>query len=139
MFDDTRDFIQVHYLTTQREDTPFWRANKHDLRLSDSVKEKLELYQSGLTVNMPLSDAESYYGNFECEFRNFWTNSNFYCVMAGMGWAPKRALPWVRLRPDSQRKAELEFDLIKARSDSLRDTLPSNHAYLSQLHGKAQR
>lgn len=139
MFDDTRDFIQVHYLTTQREDTPFWRANKHDLRLSDSVKEKLELYQSGLTVNMPLSDAESYYGNFECEFRNFWTNSNFYCVMAGMGWAPKRALPWVRLRPDSQRKAELEFDLIKARSVSLRDTLPSNHAYLSQLHGKAQR
>jgi tryptophan 6-halogenase len=136
MFDDTRDFIQVHYLTTQREDTAFWRANKHDLRLSDSVKEKLELYQAGLTVNMPLSDAESYYGNFECEFRNFWTNSNFYCVMAGMGWAPERALPWVRMRPDSQRKADLEFDLIKARSISLRDTLPSNHAYLQQLHGK---
>ena len=37
---------------------------------------------------MPLSDNENYYGNFECEFRNFWTNSNFYCIFAGMGWLP---------------------------------------------------
>src|SRR6185369_4783554 len=29
MYDDCRDFIQVHYLTTARDDTPFWRANKH--------------------------------------------------------------------------------------------------------------
>ena len=136
MFDDTRDFIQVHYLTTEREDTAFWRANKNDLRLSDSVKEKLELYQAGLTVNMPLSDAESYYGNFECEFRNFWTNSNFYCVMAGMGATPKQSLPWIRLRPESQRKAELEFEMIKARSLALQESLPSNHRYLRQLHGK---
>jgi hypothetical protein len=59
--------------------------------------------------------------------------------MAVMGWAPDRALPWVRLRPDSQRKAELEFELIKARSVSLRDTLPSNHQYLTQLHSKTGR
>ncbi len=136
MFDDSRDFIQVHYLTTQREDTPFWRANKHELRLSDSVKEKLELYRAGLTVNMPLADADSYYGNFECEFRNFWTNSNFYCVMAGMGWTPEQALSWIRLRPDSQRKAELEFEAIKKQSAALRASLPTNHQFLKQLHGK---
>jgi len=136
MFDDTRDFIQVHYLTTEREDTAFWRANRHELKLSDSVKEKIELYQAGLTVNMPLSDSDSYYGNFECEFRNFWTNSNFYCVMAGMGWAPERALPYIRLRPDSQRKAQQEFEAIKARSAELLASLPSCHQYLKQVHGK---
>jgi hypothetical protein len=136
MFDDTRDFIQVHYLTTEREDTAFWRANRHDLRLSDSVKEKIELYQAGLTVNMPLSDSDSYYGNFECEFRNFWTNSNFYCVMAGMGCAPERALPYIRLRPESQRKAQHEFEAIKARSAELLASLPSCHEYLKQVHRK---
>jgi tryptophan halogenase len=136
MFDDSRDFIQVHYLTTQRDDTAFWRANQHDLRLSDSVKEKLELFRAGLPVNMPLSDAESYYGNFECEFRNFWTNSNFYCVMAGMGWVPEQSLPWVRLRQESRAKAEREFSSIRARSNALREYLPSNYDYLRQVHGK---
>ncbi len=136
MFDDSRDFIQVHYLTTQREDTPFWRANKHDLHLSDQVQEKIELYKAGLTVNMPLSDAESYYGNFECEFRNFWTNSNFYCVMAGMGWVPETALSWIRQRPESQGKAELQFEALKRRSAELQASLPTNYQFLKQLHGK---
>jgi tryptophan halogenase len=123
-------------LTSQRNDTAFWRANQHDLRLSDAVKEKLELYDAGLTVNMPLSDADSYYGNFECEFRNFWTNSNFYCVLAGMGRTPKRALSWIRQRPESQLKAEVEFDAIKSRSAALMGSLPSNYEFLKQLHGK---
>ena len=136
MFDDTRDFIQCHYLTTQRDDTAFWRANAHDLRLSDQVKEKLELYKAGLTVNMPLADADSYYGNFETEFRNFWKNSNFYCVMAGMGVMPEQSLPNIRLRPESQRKAEAEFEAIKRKSAELQASLPTNHQFLKQLHGK---
>jgi len=32
MFDDSRDFIQAHYLSTPRQDTPFWKANKYDRR-----------------------------------------------------------------------------------------------------------
>ncbi len=136
MFDDTRDFIQVHYLTTEREDTAFWRANRNDLRLSDSVKEKLELYDAGLTVNMPLSDAESYYGNFECEFRNFWTNSNFYCVAAGMGRVPQRSLSWIRQRPEAQAKAQQQFAALKQKSAELAASLPSCHEFLKRLHGK---
>jgi hypothetical protein len=136
MFDDSRDFIQVHYLTTPRNDTAFWRANQHELKLSDSVKHKLELYKAGLTVNMPLSDSESYYGNFECEFHNFWTNSNFYCVMAGNGWVPEQGLPFIRLRPESQRRADLEFAAVKEKSAALKASLPTCHQYLKQLHGK---
>jgi hypothetical protein len=136
MFDDSRDFIQVHYLTTARDDTAFWRANQHDLRLSDQVKEKIALYKAGLPVNMPLSDADSYYANFECEFRNFWTNSNFYCVMAGMGWVPDATLPAIRLRQQSQLKADVEFDVIKKKSAELQRSLPTNHQFLKQLHGK---
>lgn len=44
---DSRDFIQAHYLSTPRQDTPFWKANKHDLVLSDNVKPKLESYDAG--------------------------------------------------------------------------------------------
>jgi tryptophan halogenase len=136
MFDDTRDFIQMHYLTTPREDTPFWRANKHDLHLSDDAKAKLETYKSGLPVNMPITTEETYYGNFEAEFRNFWTNSSYYCILAGMGWVPDRVLPSIRYKPDSQRKAEEMFEQIRRRADVLYSELPSNYEFLRQLHGR---
>jgi tryptophan halogenase len=84
MYDDCRDFIQTHYLTTSRDDTPFWRANKHDLTLSDSVREKLANYQAGLPVAASLADASAYYNNFETEFRDFWTNSSYYCIQASL-------------------------------------------------------
>ena len=33
MFDDSRDFLQAHDLTSTRRDTPFWRANGNELKL----------------------------------------------------------------------------------------------------------
>lgn len=137
MFDDTRDFIQIHYLTTPREDTPFWRANKYALRLSDDVKYKLETYKSGLAVNMPITNEETYYANFEAEFRNFWTNSSYYCILAGMGWVPERPLPWLHYRPESVKKAQELFANIKHRSAELYAKLPTNYEFLRKLHGKA--
>jgi flavin-dependent dehydrogenase len=136
MFDDTRDFIQMHFLTTPREDTPFWRANKYELRISDDVKYKLETYKAGLTVNMPITDEDSYYSNFEAEFRNFWTNGSFYCILAGMGWEPELTLPSLRYRPEALRAAEAKFQELKRRSDELKATLPTNHQFLSKLHGR---
>lgn len=136
MFDDTRDFIQMHYLTTPRDDTPFWRANKHELRLSDDVQFKLETYKAGLAVNMPITTEETYYQNFEAEFRNFWTNSSFYCILAGMGWVPRNSIPSIRYKPDSLRKADEIFQRLKRESAELREKLPTNHEFLQQLHRK---
>lgn len=134
MFDDTRDFLQAHYLTTPREDTPFWKANKYELRLSDDIEEKLDTYRSGLAVNMPISDESTYYSSFEAEFRNFWTNSSYYCILAGMGWVPDDPIPAIRYRPESQEKAELAFHEIKKHSSELQSKLPSNYELLQKLH-----
>jgi tryptophan halogenase len=137
MFDDSRDFIQAHYLCTPREDTPFWKANKYELRLSDNIKQKLEVYKAGLTVNMPVVEAEAaYYSNFETEFNNFWTNGSYYCILAGMGWLPDRAMPALKHRADSQQKAEQMFAGVKRQAAELRERLPSNYAYLRKLHNR---
>lgn len=137
MFDDTRDFIQMHYLTTPREDTPFWRANKYDLRISDDVKHKLATYKCGLPVNTSLSNADAYYGNFDWEFRNFWTNSSFYCILAGMGWMPDQALPRLRYgSAEAMKMADEGFLAIKRESAELAAKLPTNHEFLRQLHGR---
>lgn len=87
MFDETRDIIQAHFYFSPRTDTPFWRANK-ELKLSDNILEKVEMYKSGLPINQPSTDESTYYGNFEAEFRNFWTNGSYYCIFTGMGSNP---------------------------------------------------
>ena len=137
MYDDCRDFIQAHYFTAARQDTPFWRANKHDLTQSDSIRNKVALYKAGLTVAAPLTDVAEYYGNFETEFRNFWTNSNYYCILSGMGWMPDQPSARIRHRPDSQRKAEQIFADLQHHTRELASSLPSCHEYLMQLHGKS--
>lgn len=87
MFDDTRDFLQAHHTFAPRNDSEFWRACK-DLKFADRFTEKVAMYKAGLAVDMPATDENSYYGNFEAEFRNFWSNANYYCIFAGLGPMP---------------------------------------------------
>ncbi|MGH9347590.1 MAG: tryptophan halogenase family protein [Vicinamibacterales bacterium] len=134
MFDDTRDFIQAHYLTSSRDDTAFWLANKHDLTLSPNILGKLETYKAGLTVNMPVADENAYYSNFETEFRNFWTNSSYYCILAGMGLVPERPLPTLGYRARSLNAAEAAFADVKRKQANLLASLPTNYAFLRRLH-----
>ncbi|HZG54400.1 MAG TPA: tryptophan halogenase family protein [Pyrinomonadaceae bacterium] len=134
MFDDSRDFIQAHYLATPRADTSFWKANKHDLVISDNVREKLETYDAGLAINMPFVDEDTYYRQFEVEFKNYWTNGSYYCILAGLGRDPKSALPLISHRPHKQAEAEHLFAHIKQRAAELKAKTPTNYDYLRRLH-----
>lgn len=133
MFDDSRDFIQAHFSFAPRNDTPFWRACK-DLELADDIQEKIRMYKAGLAVNMPTADESTYYANFEAEFRNFWNNSNYYCIFAGLNYLPDHALPALAARPELIESAEPVFAGIKGKQKELLATLPSTYDYLRQLH-----
>lgn len=134
MFDDTRDFIQAHFYFSPRTDTPFWKANK-ELSLSDEICEKIAMYRVGLPVNMTSVDEDSYYHRFDEEFRNFWTNSNYYCILAGLGYLPER-MPALAHRPDAMRAAGAAFRQVRERQRYLLETLPPNVDYLRHLHGR---
>jgi 2-polyprenyl-6-methoxyphenol hydroxylase-like FAD-dependent oxidoreductase len=135
MFDDTRDFIQGHFSYAPRNDTPFWRACK-ELELAGEFTEKVAMYKAGLGVNLPVTDESNYYGNFEAEFRNFWSNANYYCVFAGLDVLPDRWLPALNHRPESIESAEAVFQQIRDRRQELLNTLPTTHEYLRHLHGR---
>jgi len=45
LYQDIRDFIVMHYLLSNREDTGFWRAARHDLAMPDPLREKLALWR----------------------------------------------------------------------------------------------
>lgn len=136
MFDDTRDFIQAHFYFSPRVDTPFWRANK-ELHLTDNIREKIALYRAGLAVNPPIADENTYYGNFDTEFRNFWTNGSYYSIFAGLGFLPDHPLPLLEYRSRSLAKAESLFAGVKRQQRELLQSLPTCYEYLRQLHGSA--
>lgn len=138
MFDDCRDFLQAHYFTTTRDDTQFWRTNKHELVLSDNLKEKIALYKAGLPVNPPISNEEDYYGSFDIEFHNFWTNGSYYCIFAGMGFFPDQPHSRLLYRSMSMMKAQEVFIRIKRQQTKLLKQLPSTFEYLQKFHSMTQ-
>ncbi|MGH3787680.1 MAG: tryptophan halogenase family protein [Pseudonocardiaceae bacterium] len=136
MFDDTRDFIQAHFYFSPRNDTPFWKANK-ELKLGNSMQEKVDMYRAGMAINGPVTDdARSYYRNFEEEFRNFWNNSNYYCILAGLGVMPRAPSPRLHHMPASRKRAEAVFADVKRRQRDLLDTLPTCYEFLRHQHGR---
>lgn len=133
MFDDTRDFIQAHFYLSPRVDTPFWQANK-ELYLTENIREKIAMYKAGLAINQPLGDENNYYGNFEAEFRNFWTNGSYYCIFAGLGILPDHPMPILLHQQESLRTVAPLFDEVKRQQREWGRNLPSLYEYLSQLH-----
>jgi tryptophan halogenase len=134
MFDSTRDFIQAHFYLSPRTDTEFWRSNK-ELTLADGIREKIDMYRAGLPVNAPTTDEGTYYGNFEAEFRNFWTNGSYYCIFAGMGLMPEHPLPAIAHKPSSAQAADALLAVVKQQQADVAANLPSNYEYLKRLHG----
>ncbi|MCF6777685.1 tryptophan 7-halogenase [Thiotrichales bacterium 19X7-9] len=133
MFDDTRDFIQSHFYFSPRMDTEFWKANK-SLKLTDSILNKVERYKAGLPINQPTTDESNYYGSFEAEFKNFWTNGSYYCIFSGLGFIPDNSLPLIKYKQKSINQANEIINQVKNKQDQLLLTLPSNYDYLCQLH-----
>lgn len=136
MFDDCRDFVQAHYFTSTRDDTAFWRANRHELVLSDDVKEKIAIYKSGLPVNPPLSSEGDYYGTFENEFHHFWTNERYYCIFAGLDFLPDQSLPRIAHRQRAVEEAKAVLARVAATQEELLATLPTNYEYLKRFHAR---
>lgn len=72
---DVRDFIVLHYCTTQRTDTEFWRACK-DIAIPPSLRSALDLY--------------SLQGEIPPENMILFKESSWWAVLDGMGVRPSR-------------------------------------------------
>jgi tryptophan halogenase len=134
MFDDSRDFLQAHFTLAPRRDTPFWRACK-ELVLADDITRKIAAYRAGLPINAPVTDETTYYNNFDAEFRNYWTNSSYYCIFAGLDVLPDHPLPAMAFRPEASEGAEAVFARIKEDQTALLKELPTTYERLRAVHG----
>ena len=44
-YESTRDFLVMHYCTTEREDTEYWKNARYGSHIPDSLKDDLALYK----------------------------------------------------------------------------------------------
>jgi hypothetical protein len=139
MVDDVRDFIVLHFCTSPRTDTPYWRANQHELKLPDTLKEILALQKAGVPIRKSYHGNETLYASFEAGFDRFWTNSNFQSIFAGVGYLSSQPMPLLRHRPDILDEAEQVFHDIQSKTAELMAKLPSQHEYLTALYARGAR
>lgn len=82
-----RDFIVLHYHTTERDDTPFWRYCKH-MEIPDSLSRRIELFKESAHA-------------FQAEGELFRVDS-WIQVLLGQGVMPNHYHPVARTLPDTE-------------------------------------
>ena len=125
-YDKVRDFIVLHYCLTNREDTEFWRANKHSRHLPDSLRENLELWQH----RYPASWDDGSTGNF-------FSHATYLFILAGMGRLPALDTAYSGFVSEQQ-IAEAQAGLRAHRDELLRHA-PSHRRYLETQVGPLSR
>ncbi|MBC6417308.1 MAG: tryptophan 7-halogenase [Prochloron sp. SP5CPC1] len=120
-YENIRDFIVLHYCTTQREDTPFWKANKYHPAIPENLQENLELFKAMLP-NFDLLERPPLFGDY-----------SYACILLEMKYLPETSLP--RLDYLEQEEIEKELDLIQNQAIKLKQNLPNHSQYLQDLHG----
>jgi hypothetical protein len=120
LYEDIRDFIVLHYCLTQREDTPFWQTHKYDSQIPDSLQQRLEQWrlmwpnQNFAAVSVPV------FGDY-----------SYICILAGMGYLPRKALPIVA---HQQELTAQMFAHLKVQTQHLQNYLPNHIDYLKDIH-----
>ena len=74
IFDNIFDYVQAHYLT-KKENTPFWKEIKNNLKLSDNLSGYLEIWKNRLPQ---LEDVRTSWGLFG--------SLNYIQILHGLEW-----------------------------------------------------
>jgi hypothetical protein len=81
-FERVRDYIVAHYKLNTRDDSDYWRANRNNIKLSESLLQLLDVwYRAGdLGAEIERQKLESHFGV-----------ASWHCLLAGYGAFPPLA------------------------------------------------
>ncbi len=116
-YDEVKDFLIAHYVTTERDDTEFWRYVKN-MSIPDTLRHRLELFKSR--------------GEAMSGANGLFRDVNWFAVLKGQGLEPESYHPIA----DSISDDELKRRLIKVRSgvENRVNMMPSHTEYLLKNH-----
>lgn len=117
--EEIRDFIIMHYSTSKRDDTEFWRYVTN-MEIPDSLKAKLEIYDNQAKI---ISD---YYDLFR--------PMSWISVLIGMGRIPNNTNPLIDMIPPEFSKKIIN-DVANAIKAGV-DNMPTHKAFIEKLTGR---
>ena len=122
MYDEVRDFIVMHYVTSNRSDSPFWPAARNDVEVPDTLRENLELWRHRMPSPMDRAGTTLF---------NFW---NYFFMLGAKGYFDGIEYP---LQDTVNKKIWEHFSsgLVQTKK-RLVSTLPSHYELLTRLHGR---
>lgn len=118
--DGVRDFLTLHYCVSDKADTPFWKATKHEVVVPAELTEKLLLWKTRLPNTKNIN--QNYHG-----FESY----SYSVMLLGLNYKPEGSLPLLEHLDD--KKALDKFNLIKKKAHHLSATLPSQYEYLTHI------
>jgi len=121
-YDEVKDFIILHYILSKRDDTPFWRAVTNETVVPDSLKEKLEGFESALPVFHELQT-------------DIFAASSYIQILDGYGATPKR--PYPLLEQIGYEQGEIALREAKKNIEFMIKNMPDHYEYIKELHNKA--
>ena len=80
IFDNIFDYVQAHYLV-KREDTPFWKEVKNDLKIKPSLQKLLDIWEK----RFPLAQ------DIVCKWGMF-TELNYIPILYGLKWFDQKSV-----------------------------------------------
>lgn len=123
MYDDIRDFIMLHYCTSNRDDSPFWRAARHDVDIPETVRDRLELWRHKLPSALDI------------DTRNpLFTEWSYLYVLFGKGYFDGVEFP------AETAVSDVDYDEFLAQMSDARDhalsVAPDHRQLLDRIHAE---
>jgi tryptophan halogenase len=115
-FEEVRDFVILHYATSSRSDSPFWRWWQTSI-LPDSLQQRMELFVAQGATRLGIDDL----------FRA----SSWQSVFEGMGVRPNRYC--ARIDNLSLKQIQQELTTAKRAIFGMVDALPNHEDFLAQM------
>lgn len=119
-WDRVVDFLKLHYMLTERDDTAFWRDNRDPATIPQSLQEQLELWRYRPPGEQDFSSAHEMF-----------PAASYQYVLYGMGFkTDSRFQPRSVADPDGAREAFDRTAMLKRKFGTL---LPTNRQLLTKL------
>jgi len=118
-YDAVRDFLIIHYCLSDREDSPFWKANQNELWIPDPVKNNLEQWKEYFPHENIKSGLVQLY------------NFNAICILAGLDYLPRHCKK--NIEALELEKIQPRFEALKEKALLFAEHLPDHAEYLASF------
>ncbi len=116
-------FLKLHYVLSQRNDTPYWRDNRAPESIPEKLREQLALWRSRSPWHLD-----------ETHVDEMFPSASYQYVLYGMGFETEPGLACRRASGEQQQYALDLFEQNRRTTGSYLAKLPSNRQLIQQVH-----